>query len=161
MCYCGFTVFYCVLLLMMNPLSSYRCFGLILKASLRPVPFLSRNVFSLNTFFPDLLKSDPSFFFFIPLSTRFPASGQPFPVVWIKRLCGCTMVRSVGQGQSRLKAFYYSFGSKPTDVSSWDRCYVWGVWDAFRTPHIHSQFTNSEPLPVTLAHVSWDREADL
>lgn len=52
------------------------------------------------------------------------------------------------------KPFTVVFGSKPTNVSLWNGVYVWGVWDAFSTPHIHSKFTNSKPMPVTLAHVS-------
>lgn len=148
---------------MLNSLNSYRCSGLIFNANSCPVPLLSRNIFSLNTFFPICLKSDPSFFiFFIYLSACSPASGQPFPVVWIKRLCSCTMVRSVGFGWSGFKAYYCSFGSKPTNVSSWTGCYyVWGGWNTFSTPHIRSKFTNNEPLPAALAHVSWNRDDDL
>lgn len=157
MCY---YVFVSTLLLMMTSLNSYRCFGLILKAGLCPVPLLSGNVFSLNIFFWSL-EVWSQFFFFIPLSVCFPASDQPFPVVWIKRLCGCTMVRSVGQGQSRFKDFHCIFGSKPTSMSSWNGCHVWSEWDAFSTPHIHSKFSNSEPLPGTLVHFSWTRESDL
>lgn len=79
-------LFFCVLLLLMTLLNSCRCFGLILKTSLCPVPFLSRNAFSVNKFFPISWSLNQIFFLFLSacfhlLAIHFLMSESNFCVV--------------------------------------------------------------------------------
>lgn len=149
-----------VLLLMMTSLNSYRCFGIILKASLYPVPLFSRNVFSLNTFFSRSLEVWSQFFLFLSL--------HAFQLLANHFLLSESNVCEVAQWCDLLvKA---KADSKPFTVVLDQNQLMWVCRMDFMcevcemlSAHLTFtlKFTNSKPLTVTLAHVSLNRESDL
>lgn len=166
---CVFMYFCCLLLLRMT--EHLQMFWPHFASICVPFLFSPESLFSPNTFFSELLKSDPSFFV-LPFSVSVPASYHPFPVVWIKRLWRLhngAICWSRPNADSKpfapvLEQNHFTWGHR-MDVMR-GVCEMLWLHLSFTTaaapgPKLMLYFTNSELPPATLAHLCWNREIDL
>lgn len=112
-------------------------------------------------FFSDLLKSDPSFLgFFIPLSACFQLLANHF-LLSESNLCVLAQWYDL---LVKTKADSKPFTAVLDQNQLMWVCGMGVMCEVSESLSAHLPFTpnsHSEPVPVTLAHVSWNRESDL